>query len=106
MRFSDFGNLSFAFVDGDVTVAADTIDENNHGLDTGQPIRFTSAAPSPCTVGTTYYAIRTDANTIQVASTSANAVAGTQIDLTGQASGNVTAGTEWVFEGIITGMPL
>lgn len=88
--WSNLDGNNFAFVPADVTVAADTITENAHGLTTGQPIYFGTddTMPAPLVAGTTYYAIYVDANTIEVAATNANAVAGTQIDLTTQGVGN------------------
>jgi len=81
--------VSFDFVDGDVIVAADTITEATHGLDTGLPIQLstTGTLPSGLTAATTYYVIRVDANTISLATTYANAVAGTAIDITAAAGG-------------------
>jgi len=88
-----YGNLTdnnFAFVPADVTVLNDTIDENAHGLTTGQPVRVGTddTLPDPLVANTTYYVIWDSANTIQLATTNANAVAGTQIDLTDQGVGN------------------
>jgi len=82
------------FVAGDVTAGADTITEANHGLTTGQTIVFTTTAadpPDPLVAGTTYYVIVVDADTYQVATNLANALAGTQIDLTDGGSGTHTA---------------
>lgn len=60
---------------------------------TGQEIKFTTTdtLPSPLIVGTLYYAIRVDATHIKVATTLANANAGTAIDLI-----NVGVGTHTV----------
>lgn len=82
------------FVAGDVTAAADTISEVNHGMVTGQAIVFTTTAadlPDPLVAGTTYYVIVVDADTYQVATSYANAIAGTQVDLTDGGSGTHTA---------------
>jgi hypothetical protein len=78
---------TFNFVDGDVSVAADTITETAHGLATGLPIRLstTGTLPAGLATATTYYVIRVDADTIQLATTYANAVAGTNIDITAAA---------------------
>ena len=37
------GSITFGFVDGDVTVGTDTINETTHGLLTGEVIRLTSS---------------------------------------------------------------
>ena len=62
-------------------------------IPTGARIRFkTSAAdlPAPLVVDTIYYAIRNSATEIKVATTKANAHAGTAIDLTDQGTGTHT----------------
>lgn len=62
-------------------------------IPTGARIRFkTSAAdlPDPLVVDTIYYAIRVDSTHIKVATTKANAIAGTQIDITDQGTGTHT----------------
>ena len=60
---------------------------------TGEKVRLTTSAadlPAPLTISTDYWIIRVDATTIQLATTLANAYAGTQIDITDQGSGNHT----------------
>lgn len=98
---------NFAFVPADVNVGADTITENNHGLHTGQPVRVGTddTMPAPLVADTTYYAIYATANTFQLATTNANAVAGTQIDLTAQGVGNhaLYYGNKETFAAAITG---
>lgn len=64
-----------------------------HGLATGAAVQFTNAGgglPTGVTAGTTYYAIKTGADTFNLASTSANAYAGTQINFTGTSTGTHT----------------
>ncbi len=53
----------------------------DHGLGTGYPCAFASTGnlPSPLVAGTTYYAIRIDADTFELATSLANALAGTAI---------------------------
>ena len=77
---------------GDVDFANDkmtvTID-----IPTGEAIKFTTTVadlPDPLVVGTLYYAIRVDATTIKVATTLANAEAGTAIVLTDAGTGTHT----------------
>lgn len=59
-----------------------------HGLVTGDPVIFTTtgALPTNITAGTTYYVTNPAANTFNLSTTFANAVAGTKI--------NTTAGTQ------------
>lgn len=73
----------------DVSTGADTITITNHGLQTGLGFRVTTAGtlPAPLAINTTYFVIRVDANTIQVASSYANAIAGTELDLTTTGAG-------------------
>jgi hypothetical protein len=80
---------TFDFVDGDVTVAADTIDEVAHGIDTGTPVRLTTTGTLPAGLSllTNYYVISASADTIQLATTKANAHIGTNIDITAAAGG-------------------
>lgn len=86
------------FVDGDVTVAADTIGDTAHGFVTGEgPVRMTASVTLPAGLaeGTDYWIIRVDDDTYKVATTRALAIAGTQVDITGAASGGThTLNTE------------
>lgn len=57
---------------------------------TGVPVRVTGGAlPTPLVAGTTYYAIQLSATTMSLATTPENAIAGTAIVLTTNASGTV-----------------
>lgn len=61
-----------------------------HQLSTGQgPIRFTTTntLPAPLVINTDYYVIGVDSTHIKVATSQANALAGTNIDLTTNGSG-------------------
>lgn len=64
----------------------------NHNLITGASIFFTStgAVPPPLVASTLYFAIVVDADTIKVASSVANALLGTAINLTGAGSGTIS----------------
>lgn len=58
-----------------------------HGLLTGQSVKLTigaGAVPAPLVAGTAYYVIRVDAANFRLATTLANAIAGTAIVLTDQ----------------------
>lgn len=72
------GGLNSAY-----SINTPTIFISEHGYTTGVPLLLTgSAPPSPLTAATTYYAIKVDANDVQLALTSTGAVAGTFITLT------------------------
>lgn len=67
-----------------------------HGMVTGTPIVFTTSGtlPTGITSGTTYYVVNTtSANTFNVATSAANAAAGTLITTTGSQSGTHTGTT-------------
>jgi len=76
---------------GDVHADTDIIDVTID-IPTGARIRFktTTTLPDPLGVDTIYYAIHVSATEIKVASSKANAHAGTQIDLTDQGTGTHT----------------
>lgn len=61
-------------------------------IDTGDGVKVSSTAtvPSPLVAGTTYYAIKLTDTSYQLATTMANAFAGTAIDLTSAGSGQHT----------------
>lgn len=75
-------------VDSEVNVADNEITIPAHGLNTGLKGQLTSTGtlPAGVTTSTDYFVIVVDANTIQLATTLANAIAGTAIDLTDQGS--------------------
>lgn len=65
--------------------ATEQITVTAHGWSDGQAVVYNDGggtAVAPLTDGTTYFVIVVDANTIQLATTKANALAGTAIDLT------------------------
>jgi len=75
-----------------------TITLSSHGLATNDPVYYNATA-NPITglsSGTLYFVIRTDANTIQLATTAANSAAGTAIGLTGPS----TATTQHIYQGV------
>lgn len=63
-----------------------------HGLSTGDPVRFTTtgALPTGLAANTWYWAIRVTADTFNLATTYANAIAGTKIATSGSQSGTHT----------------
>jgi len=77
------------FVDANVTVASSSITITAHALVTGQAFTLTTTGvlPGGLALATPYYAIVIDANTIKVASSLANALAGTAVTITSAAGG-------------------
>lgn len=85
-------NVAINFATTDVDTGTDRITLTAHGFSHGHTVRFstTTTAPSPLANNTTYYVIYIDANTIQLATTFNNAIAGTAINLTTQGAGTHT----------------
>ena len=78
------------FVDGDVTVGTDQVNIAAHLFVTSDKVQLSNsggALPGGLSTATDYWIIKVDANNIQFASTEANAIAGTQIDITSAAGG-------------------
>lgn len=79
---------------GSVSVGADTLEvtSNDSKWITGMLVAFSSTGTGPAGVsdGSSYYVIRTSDTLIQLATTLANAQAGTQIDITDQGTGTHT----------------
>lgn len=80
------------FASTDVIIGSDTVTITGHGFTTGVKVTLTTAGalPTGLVVLTDYYLIVVDANTIKFATSQANALAGTAIDLTGAGSGSST----------------
>ena len=80
-----------------------SITAESHGFTTGDPIVYKAGGNLPInglTDGTTYFAIRVDADTFKLATTSSNASGGTAITITGGSGGSV----EDTFASPITGL--
>lgn len=76
------------FSDTDVTVATDKIAITAHGFITGLKVAATTTGTLPGGLSATnYYVIKADADTIKLASSLANALAGTAVDITSAAGG-------------------
>jgi len=91
-------NWSETFATTDVTLASDKITVS-HDIDDACKLRFNSSGstpdlPAPLVVGVAYYAINVDPTHVQVATTPANAIAGTNITIT-----DVGSGTHSLFVG-------
>ena len=90
--------ISFTANTTTVNGTNNTITLASHGLATNDPIYYYAAA-HPITgisSGSLYFVIRTDGNTIQLATTAANSAAGTAIGLTGPS----TASTQLIYQGV------
>lgn len=78
-------------IDSDVDVTDDTITLTGHAFVTGLRVAASSTGTLPAPLAATnYFVIVVDENTIQLASTLANATAGTAIGLTDQGSSGAT----------------
>lgn len=77
--------------DADVSSAGDTITSTAHPFETGDAVYYVSSAGNNITGlsdDTVYYVIDASTDTFQLATTKANAIAGTQIDITQPAGGD------------------
>lgn len=77
------------FLDANVTPGTDTIAITSHTYATTDPVTLTTTGvlPAGLALATTYYVIKVDANNIKLASSAANATAGTAVDITAAAGG-------------------
>lgn len=86
-------NSSKTFTATEVDITADTVRVPNHGIPTGTAcgLATTGAVPTGLTaLSVAYYIIAVDGSTIAFASSRANAIAGTKINLTAVGSGTTT----------------
>lgn len=91
---------STTFITTAVNTATDVITlGSTTNFPTGTPIVFSSTTtlPAPLTAGTIYYAINLTGTTIKVATSAANALGGTAIDLTDQGTGTHTINVALIF---------
>jgi hypothetical protein len=76
------------FVDADVNTTTNRITITSHGYYTGRKVAATTDGVLPGGLSATnYFVIKVDANTIQLAASMADAVAGTAVDITSAAGG-------------------
>ena len=85
-------HLDKTFAASAVDTSAETITIASHTLLTGNPVTYQegSSAVAGLTDNTVYYVIKVDDNTVKLATTRANAIAGTSINLTSQGAGTHT----------------
>ena len=82
---------TFANTDVNVSTNEITVSDNDSlYTDSTVVLSTTGTAPSPLSVGTTYYVIKISSTSIKLATTYANAIAGIAIDITTQGIGNHT----------------
>jgi hypothetical protein len=85
-------------VSSSTDIAFDTLTISGHGYATGDAvIVYSGSAPTPLQSGTTYYAIPSGSDKIKLASSRANAIAGSGIDIT-VSGGPVYLKSDDVFE--------
>jgi len=79
------GNWTYG-IDADIDIDGDVITQTDHGFTTGLGLLFANVSgtdPGGLTDQTTYYSIKLNEDRYQLASSTTNAVAGTDIDITG-----------------------
>ena len=78
-------NALYGGADSAVSVSTDKVTKTNHNFTTGLQVvlqKSAGTAPTGLATGTTYYAIRNDANNFQLASSLTNAQAGIAVNVT------------------------
>lgn len=84
----------YTFASTDVSTGSDDITISSHGIPTGTTLYFTTAGSlftaTGVAVSSTLYAINNGTNSLKVATSYANAIAGTAVDITAAGSGNST----------------
>lgn len=94
------------FTDSDVDITNDRITINNHGYNTGDVVGLTNsggALPGGTAADTAYYIIQVDASTVSLATSRANAFAGTVVTITTAAGGGTHTATENAIGTVLTG---
>lgn len=88
----DITVANHTFTSADVSTSADTITVTSHGYSTAIAVTFTTSGtlPTGITAGPPYYLIVVNANTLSVATSYTNALAGTAINLTAIGAGTST----------------
>lgn len=97
---AEAGNITFDFVDGDVTVGTDNIAETAHGLNNGDIVQLTTTGvlPAGLAAATNYFVIRVDDDNFKLASSAINAERGIAVDITAAAGGGTHTVTEQEFD--------
>ncbi len=88
VSYSDAAPAAKTFVDGGVNTTTEKITITAHGFNTGLKVAATTNGVLPAGLSATnYWVIKIDADTIQLASSLANAEAGTPVNITAAAGG-------------------
>lgn len=89
LAWTDSTPSAIDFVDGDVTVATENIAETGHSFFTGLKgqLTTTGALPTGLATSTDYFVIVVDDDNFKLASSLANAQAGTAVDITAASGG-------------------
>lgn len=88
VTYTDATPVAKTFVDGDVDTTENTITKTSHGFVSGLKVAATSDGTLPGGLSTTnYYVIVVSSSVIKLATSLANAVAGTAVDITSAAGG-------------------
>jgi len=90
---------SFTSNGSNVNITSNSITISSHGFSTGDPVYYFTEtnAIGGITTDLLYFIISVDSNTIKLATTAANATAGTAVDLTSAPS---TDTTQFIFKGV------
>lgn len=90
--YTDATPAAKVFPSSGVSTGNNTLTLASHGLSTGIVGQFTTSDTLPTGISamTDYYIIRVDANTVAIATSLDNAVAGTKVDITTQGVGDQT----------------
>lgn len=108
-RFENFfivkgsnGSAFTTFATTDVNTATEEITVNR-SFQTGDPVRLktTGTIPAGLAVATNYYVIRVSSTVIKLATTQANADAGTAIDITSVGAGTHSIGNSGAFDTVV-----
>lgn len=87
-----FSSYSKTFATTDVNTGTDVITINSHGFTDGMVVRFTTTTtlPAGLSANTDYYVLSSTTNTLKVASSYVNYLAGTGVDITSMGTGTHT----------------
>lgn len=100
--YTDATPAADTFADADVGVVANTITLTAHAFVTGLKVAATTDGVLPTGLSATnYWVIVVDANTIKLATSLANAVAGTAVDITAAAGGGTHTLTPASLGGVV-----
>jgi hypothetical protein len=100
--YTDATPAAKTFVDGDVDVSANTITKASHGFVSGLKVAATTDGVLPGGLSATnYYVIVVSSSVFKLASSLANAVAGTAVDITSAAGGGTHTLTPASLGGVV-----